>query len=250
MMRPWPPTNPSPDCARSPRTCRRSCARPARCRATRRASGSGTWSRSWASSRSRSRRWGGGPTGRCASRCATCAPRASSPSSRRESATLALWIDEKKRAAERWAADEPVQREAAALVRLAQGGMDAAAVCRSPARRKLLAQIAPVRRPRGGGGGQPHRPRRRHHRRAPRRVLRPHRGRRRVREAPGAGLRGADGVRAALRGARSRGRGGEASRSTSPWSGWRRRCAAMPARSSRRWASGAWRTRASGRSSC
>ncbi|MBL0143352.1 MAG: serine/threonine protein kinase [Betaproteobacteria bacterium] len=60
-----------------------------------------------------------------------------------ESGTLALWIEEKKRAAERWAADEPVQREAGALVRLAQSGMEAAAVCRSPARRKLLAQIAP-----------------------------------------------------------------------------------------------------------
>jgi serine/threonine-protein kinase len=60
-----------------------------------------------------------------------------------ESGTLAVWIDEKKRAAERWANDEPVQREAAALVRLAQGGMAADAVCRSPARRKLLGQIAP-----------------------------------------------------------------------------------------------------------
>ena len=60
-----------------------------------------------------------------------------------ESGTLAIWVDEKKRAAERWARDEPIQREAAALVRLAQGGMDPAAVCRSPARRKLLAQIAP-----------------------------------------------------------------------------------------------------------
>ena len=29
MMRPWPPANPSPACARSPRTCRRCCARPA-----------------------------------------------------------------------------------------------------------------------------------------------------------------------------------------------------------------------------
>lgn len=60
-----------------------------------------------------------------------------------EAGALTIWIDEKKRAAERWAADEPVQREAAALVRLAQGGMDPAAVCRSPARHKLLAQIAP-----------------------------------------------------------------------------------------------------------
>ena len=60
-----------------------------------------------------------------------------------ESGALTIWVDEKKRAAERWAADEPVQREAAALVRLAQGGMDAAAVCRSPGRHKLLAQIAP-----------------------------------------------------------------------------------------------------------
>ncbi|NJD87091.1 MAG: hypothetical protein FIB05_03610 [Betaproteobacteria bacterium] len=60
-----------------------------------------------------------------------------------ESGVLTVWVEEKKRAAERWAADEPVQREAAALVRLAEGGMDAAAVCRSPARHKLLAKIAP-----------------------------------------------------------------------------------------------------------
>ena len=60
-----------------------------------------------------------------------------------ETGVLTVWVDEKKRAAERWAADEPVQREAAALVRLAEGGMDAARVCRSEARRKLLAQIAP-----------------------------------------------------------------------------------------------------------
>ena len=60
-----------------------------------------------------------------------------------ESGALTIWIDEKKRAAERWAADEPVQREARALVRMTQGGMDAVTVCRSPARRKLLAQIAP-----------------------------------------------------------------------------------------------------------
>jgi serine/threonine-protein kinase len=60
-----------------------------------------------------------------------------------ESGALAIWIDEKKRAAERWAADEPVQRAALALVRLSQAGGDAAAACRSPARRQLLAQIAP-----------------------------------------------------------------------------------------------------------
>jgi serine/threonine-protein kinase len=60
-----------------------------------------------------------------------------------EAGALTIWVDEKKRAADRWAADELVQREAAALVKLARGGMDAAAVCRSPARRKLLAQIAP-----------------------------------------------------------------------------------------------------------
>ncbi len=60
-----------------------------------------------------------------------------------ESEALAIWIGEKKRAAERWAADEPIQRDAAALVRMAEGGMDAASVCRSPARHKLLAKIAP-----------------------------------------------------------------------------------------------------------
>ena len=60
-----------------------------------------------------------------------------------ESEALTIWIGEKKRAAERWAAEEPVQREAAALVRLAESGMDAVSVCRSPARQKLLAKIAP-----------------------------------------------------------------------------------------------------------
>ena len=88
----------------------------------------------------------------------------------------------------------------------------------------------PVRRPRGGGGGQPRRPGRHHHRVAARRVLRPDRGRARVREAPGAGLRGADGVRAALPRARSRRRRRRSSPSTSPWSGWRRRFAATRAR--------------------
>jgi serine/threonine-protein kinase len=60
-----------------------------------------------------------------------------------ETGALTIWIDEKKRAAERWGADEPLQRDAAALVRLAAKGTDAAAVCRSPARHALLAQIAP-----------------------------------------------------------------------------------------------------------
>ncbi len=60
-----------------------------------------------------------------------------------ESEALAIWIGEKKRAAERWAADEPIQRDAATLVRMAEGGMDPATVCRSPVRRKLLAKIAP-----------------------------------------------------------------------------------------------------------
>ncbi|MGE0355545.1 MAG: serine/threonine-protein kinase [Burkholderiales bacterium] len=60
-----------------------------------------------------------------------------------ESEALAIWIGEKKRAAERWAADEPIQRDAATLVRMAEGGMDPASVCRSPVRRKLLAKIAP-----------------------------------------------------------------------------------------------------------
>jgi tRNA A-37 threonylcarbamoyl transferase component Bud32 len=60
-----------------------------------------------------------------------------------ESGALTIWVDEKKRSAERWAADEPVQRSAAALVKLAQGGMDPAAVCRSPARHELLDQIRP-----------------------------------------------------------------------------------------------------------
>jgi serine/threonine-protein kinase len=60
-----------------------------------------------------------------------------------ESGALAIWIDEKKRAAERWARAEEVQREAAALVSLAQRTAAASAVCGSAARQRLLAQIAP-----------------------------------------------------------------------------------------------------------
>lgn len=60
-----------------------------------------------------------------------------------ETGALTLWIDEKKRAAERWGSAPSVQREAAALVRLVESGRDPAAVCRSPARNALLAQIAP-----------------------------------------------------------------------------------------------------------
>jgi len=60
-----------------------------------------------------------------------------------EAGALTIWVDEKKRAADRWAADELVQREAAALVKLARGGMDATAVCRSPARGKLSRRSFP-----------------------------------------------------------------------------------------------------------
>jgi len=60
-----------------------------------------------------------------------------------EAGKVALWIDEKKRAAERWGATEQVQREAVALVRLAAQVSDPGVVCDSPARRTLLAEIAP-----------------------------------------------------------------------------------------------------------
>jgi serine/threonine-protein kinase len=56
-----------------------------------------------------------------------------------ESRGLELWIDEKKRDAERWASTPPVQREAAALALLAAGGT----VCASAPQRALQGEIAP-----------------------------------------------------------------------------------------------------------
>jgi serine/threonine-protein kinase len=56
---------------------------------------------------------------------------------------LTIWVDEKKRDAERWGTAEAVQREARKLVQLSGSGIGAAAVCRAPARAALLAQIAP-----------------------------------------------------------------------------------------------------------
>jgi serine/threonine-protein kinase len=56
---------------------------------------------------------------------------------------LTIWVDERKRDAQRWGAEDAVQREARKLVRLSDSGAGAAAVCGSPASAALLALIAP-----------------------------------------------------------------------------------------------------------
>jgi len=56
---------------------------------------------------------------------------------------VTIWIEEKKREAERWGAAEAVQREARKIVQFAATGIGAAAACRSPARSALFEQIAP-----------------------------------------------------------------------------------------------------------
>jgi tRNA A-37 threonylcarbamoyl transferase component Bud32 len=60
-----------------------------------------------------------------------------------ETRVLLVWIDEKKRDAERWAGTPEVQREAAALARLAARGAPSAQLCASAAQRALSAEIAP-----------------------------------------------------------------------------------------------------------
>lgn len=62
-----------------------------------------------------------------------------------ESKVLALWVEEKKRAAERWSVTGRVQAQSAALAQLAQlaGRSDATRACRSPARDALIAEIEP-----------------------------------------------------------------------------------------------------------
>ena len=60
-----------------------------------------------------------------------------------QAGTMLLWIDEKKRDAERWASSPGVQRAAAGLVALAQGGEAPEAICASAPRRALMDEIAP-----------------------------------------------------------------------------------------------------------
>jgi len=56
---------------------------------------------------------------------------------------LQVWIDEKKRDAERWASAPEVQHDAATLVRMAERGVPYSQVCASASARSLLAEIAP-----------------------------------------------------------------------------------------------------------
>ncbi len=56
---------------------------------------------------------------------------------------LLIWVEEKKRDAERWASSPEVQRTAAEIVRLASRGTAPAEICASAAQRDLLAEIAP-----------------------------------------------------------------------------------------------------------
>jgi eukaryotic-like serine/threonine-protein kinase len=60
-----------------------------------------------------------------------------------ESGAMLIWIDEKKRDAERWASAPDVQRAARSLVAMAHGGIDPAAICASAPRRALMEGIAP-----------------------------------------------------------------------------------------------------------
>ena len=59
-----------------------------------------------------------------------------------EVGSLVLWIEEKKRDAERWASTPAVQAAAVELVRLAQAS-DPATACASPVRRRFLDEIVP-----------------------------------------------------------------------------------------------------------
>ncbi|HYC36649.1 MAG TPA: protein kinase [Usitatibacter sp.] len=60
-----------------------------------------------------------------------------------QSGGMMIWIDEKKRDAERWASTPDVQRAAAELVRLSRQGANPAEVCASSPRRVLMEEIAP-----------------------------------------------------------------------------------------------------------
>ena len=59
-----------------------------------------------------------------------------------EVGSMVIWIDEKKRDAERWASTPGVQRAAVELVRLA-AATDTQTACASPTRRRFLDQISP-----------------------------------------------------------------------------------------------------------
>jgi hypothetical protein len=60
-----------------------------------------------------------------------------------ESGAMLIWIEEKKRDAERWASTPEVQRAAGEMVRMARAGMDAKAICASAPHRALMDEIAP-----------------------------------------------------------------------------------------------------------
>ena len=60
-----------------------------------------------------------------------------------ESGAMLIWIDEKKRDAERWASAPDVQRAARAMVDMAHRGIDPAAICASAPRHALMEEIAP-----------------------------------------------------------------------------------------------------------
>jgi eukaryotic-like serine/threonine-protein kinase len=60
-----------------------------------------------------------------------------------ESGAMLIWIEEKKRDAERWASTPDVQRAASAMVRMAAAGEDPLAICASAPRRALTDEIAP-----------------------------------------------------------------------------------------------------------
>ena len=60
-----------------------------------------------------------------------------------EVGAMTIWIEEKKRDAERWASTPRVQSSARALVQLAARGSSPVALCAAPARHALMAEIAP-----------------------------------------------------------------------------------------------------------
>ncbi len=60
-----------------------------------------------------------------------------------ETGTATIWIEEKKRDAERWASAPRVQRPAIEMLRMSAAGMTPEAICASSARRALMEEIAP-----------------------------------------------------------------------------------------------------------
>ena len=122
-----------------------------------------------------------------------------------ETRILLVWIEEKKRDAERWASTPEVQNEAARLARLAAGGSPAAQFCATASQRALLGDDRALCQAGGRGGVQPDGARRHDHRLAARRVLRPARGRRGLPGASRTRVRRQDGVRAPVARGRPRG---------------------------------------------